>query len=103
MMHFRRLLFVAATLALFSHSLSADQPQPTPAQQSLKFLPTTKVITLKTNSRIYDRPGGNALFIVSNAVRVPAQAVSEDGQWWELTLPNGSVGFVPATFLANND
>lgn len=102
-MHFRHLLFAAATLAFLSHSLAADQSPPAPAQQAIKFLPTAKIVTLKQGSRIFDRPGGNAIFILSRTGRIAAQAVSEDGRWWELTLPNGNVGFVPAAFLADNE
>lgn len=102
-MHFRNLLFAAATLAFLSHSLSADQSQPAPAQQALKFLPTAKILTLKKDSRIYDRPGGNAIFRLRDTVRIAAQFVSEDGRWWELVLPNGSFGFVPAVSLTDAD
>jgi hypothetical protein len=101
MMRLHHFLFAAAMLVSSSYSAPADQSFPAQAPQSISFRPVEKTVTLKAGSKIFDRPGGHAIFIVSQAVKALAQGISEDGQWWEITLANGSVGFVSTPFLAD--
>ena len=88
--------FLAALIALacLACAASADQPSPLQAPQSLAFLPVEKIVTLKEAAPIYDRPAGTAIFRVRLQGRLTARAVSKDGEWWEVALPNGSVGYV---------
>ncbi len=94
-----RLLLALAGLACFTCAVSADQSSPAPAPQSVLFHRINEVVTLHENAAIFDQPGGKAIFKVRTRSRVAAQAVSEDGRWWEIAQPNGSVGYVTTTSL----
>lgn len=95
-MRFRRPLLALATLA-YVFAAAADEPSPASATQSLLFRPVSEVVTAQEKAAIFDRPGGNAVFILSTRSRLLVHAVSEDGRWWEIVLPDGNFGYVPTT------
>jgi hypothetical protein len=95
---FTRPLAALALLAALACDAEADQSQPVPRLQSIAFLPVDKTPTLRAGALIYDS-GGTAIFKLSRSARVRAQAVSADGLWWEILLPNDGVGYVAASSL----
>jgi hypothetical protein len=97
-MRLHRLTVALAVLGCLACEAYAEEAAP-PPPQAIAFRPVYKTVTVKEQARIYDRPGGAAVFRLRSRGGLIAQAVSEDGRWWEISLPNGSVGYVHTTSL----
>jgi hypothetical protein len=83
----------------FSYSASADQCKAVQARQAISFQAISKTVKLKEGAVIMDQLGGKSLFRLRRTGAVRASGVSKDGCWWEIILPNSTVGYVSTNFM----
>jgi len=71
-----------------------------PAQQQqqtayLAFDPVNQTIKLREGAQIFDAAGGQPIYKLRQSGSLLATGRSSDGRWYQVSLPNGSQGYVP--------
>ena len=72
--------------------------QPQQQQQvasSFAFNPINETIKLREGAQIFDAAGGQPIFKLRQGGPLLATARSSDGRWYQVSLPNGTQGYVP--------
>ncbi len=74
------------------------QSVPQPTQQmasSFTLNPINETIKVREGAQIFNAPGGQPIFKLRQGGPLLATARSSDGRWYQVSLSNGSQGFVP--------
>jgi carboxyl-terminal processing protease len=73
------------------------QPQPQQQQtaSSFAFNPINETIKVREGAQIFDAAGGQPIFKLRQGGPLLATARSSDGRWYQVSLPNGTQGYVP--------
>jgi hypothetical protein len=102
-MHLYRLLALSVTSAALSSPTSADQCKAMQIPPAITFQLIDATVKLNEGALIMDRPGGRAIAQMGHAGTASATGLSNDGCWWQITLPNGTAGYVSATLVVRKD
>jgi carboxyl-terminal processing protease len=80
--------------------LPVNVPQlPTQPQQqasSFAFNPINQTVKVREGAQIFDSAGGRAIFKMPQGGPLLATARSSDGRWYQVSLSNGTQGYVPS-------
>jgi len=71
------------------------QTQQQQAASSFSFNPINETIKLREGAQIFDAAGGQPIFKLRQGGPLLATARSGDGRWYQVSLPNGTQGYVP--------
>ena len=76
---------------------SSPQPQPQPQAMAANytFNPTSETIKVRAGAQIFNAVGGQPIFQLRQGGPLLATAKSSDGRWYQVSLPNGTQGYVP--------
>ena len=56
--------------------------------------PFNRTIVVRGNTMIMNSPGGSPIAHATQESQMQASARTNDGRWYQVTLPNGTFGFV---------
>ena len=91
---------VGGLLSQLASGGSIPQPSQQAAQPQLTFAAYNREIVVRAGARVLSQPGnGQVIAQVSEPKRLPASARTPDGRWYQVTLPNGSIGYVSSNFV----
>jgi carboxyl-terminal processing protease len=66
-----------------------------PAQSGQSFNPMNHVIQVRAGAVIFNTAGGQPVYTLRQGGPLLATGRSLDGRWYQVSLPNGSIGYVP--------